>query len=103
MNNSSDSPFDFAQGTTLGTFKLPDVTPPDRVRTLEEARDALDRANQQLLDAAVRQAALERASSGFARDLGRMLAIAEDCDLDDIQAYAARLRQKYISLTPRTH
>lgn len=87
----------------MNTFKLPDITPPDRVQTLEAARDALDRANQQLLDAALAQAAMEQASVGFARDLGRLIAMAEGCDIDDIQAYAATLRRKYLSITARTH
>lgn len=88
----------------MKTFKLPDITPPDSVQTLAEARDALDRANRQLCNTAVCLAALERASVGFARDLGRLIAIAEDRDIEDIRAYAAKLRQQYISLEhERTH
>lgn len=87
----------------MNTFKFPDITPPDRVQTLEAARDALDRANRQLLDAAVRYAAMEQAAAEIARTLGRVLAVVEQGSPTETHAYVAALRQHYLTNEPRTH
>ena len=87
----------------MNIFKFPDITPPARVSTLDEARDALDRANRQLLDAAVRQAAMEQAAAELAQNLGRLLAVAEDGHPGRLQACVAALRQRYLTPSQRTH
>jgi hypothetical protein len=87
----------------MNTFKFPDVTPPASVETLDAARDALDRANQQLLDAAVRHAALEQAAAELAQSLGRLLAVAEDGHPARIKAAVTAMRQHYSLDQPRTH
>lgn len=87
----------------MTTFPLPDLTPPNSVETLDAARDALDRANRQLLDAAVRHAALEQAAAEIARTLGRVLAIVENGSPAETHAYIAALRRQYLTTTPRTH
>ena len=86
----------------MNTFKFPDITPPARVSTLDEARDALDRANRQLLDAAVRHAALEQAAADLAQTLGRVLAVVEQGSPTETHAYVAALRQRYLT-EQRTH
>lgn len=87
----------------MKTFKLPDITPPDSVHTLAEARDALDRANRQLCNTAVCMAALEQASADLAKDLGRLPAVAEAGRLESIQACATAIRKRYSLDLPRTH
>ncbi len=86
----------------MNVFKFPDVTPPDRVHTLEDARDALDRANRQLLDAAVRHAALEQAAAELAQTMGRVLAVVEKGSPTETHAYLTALRQRYLT-EQRTH
>ena len=87
----------------MNIFKFPDITPPARVSTLDEARDALDRANRQLLDAAVRQAAMEQAAAELAQNLGRLLAVAEVGHPDRLKACVTQIRQHYALDLPMTH
>lgn len=87
----------------MNIFKFPDVVAPDSVRTLEDARDALDRANRQLLDAAVRHAALEQAAADLAQSLGRLMAVAEAGHPERLKACVTWMRQHYSLDQPRTH
>ena len=89
----------------MTTFPMPDLTPPNSVTTLDAARDALDRANLRLIDAAVRAVAQERAALELAQTLGRLLAVAETGQLDLILPTARSIRQQYAvdHYSPRTH
>lgn len=86
-------------------FKLPDITPPEHVHTLADARDALDRANRELCNAAICLAALEQASAELAATLGRLLAVAETGRLDLILPTARAVRKQYDvdHFSERTH
>ena len=79
----------------MTTFPLPDLTAPSSVHTLEEARDALDRANQQIIDAAIRAAAQERAASEMAQILGRLIAVVEAGRPEQIKTCVGSIRAHY--------
>lgn len=90
---------------TMTTFPMPELTPPASVETLDAARDALDRANLKLIDAAIRAVAQERAAMELAQTLGRLLAVAETGRLDLILPTARAIRKQYEvdHYSPRTH
>ena len=89
----------------MTTFPLPDLTAPSSVHTLEEARDALDRANRLIIDAAIRAAAQNQVALELARTLGRLLAVAESGQLDLILPTARAIRKQYEvdHFSERTH
>ena len=89
----------------MTTFPLPDLTAPSSVHTLEEARDALDRANRLIIDAAIKAAAQNQAAMELAQTLGRLLAVAESGRLDLILPTARLIRKQYDvkHFSERTH